>query len=379
MAVVGQNIPHDSATGHVSGQSVFLDDVAPVRGELLVDVVGSSVAHGEIVSVDVEEARKISGVAAIFTHKDIPGQNHVGPVARDEDLLFEKVAPFLGAPIVLIAAETHQALLAAKRAIKIEMRPLPTIFSIDEAITADSYLGPERVIARGDVARAFANAKNILKGSFTTGGQEHFYLESQIAIAHSGEHGAMTVHSSTQHPSEVQMMVAEVLGIGFNQVTVICKRMGGAFGGKETQAAQTAAMAALVAHLTQRPARLALSKDDDMRITGKRHPFKSFYKVAFTDDGRIEALNIQLYSDGGFSLDLSRGPRAGTPSRGQRLLHPALPCSRADLQDQLPIEHGLPRLRRPSGCRQYRKHHRRDRDQAEKGLPGDPPRQHLRR
>jgi xanthine dehydrogenase large subunit len=305
MAVVGQNIPHDSAAGHVSGQSLFLDDVAPARGELLVDVVGSPDAHGEVISIDVEEARRIPGVVAVLTHQDIPGHNRIGPAVKDEDLLVEKIAPFLGAPIVLIAAETQQALAAAKKAVKIDVEPLPPIFTIDEAIAAENFLGPQRVIQRGDLASAFAGAKNILEGSLTTGGQEHFYLESQIALAYPGEGGTMTIHSSTQHPSEVQMMVAEVLGVGFNQVTCICKRMGGGFGGKETQAAQPAAMAALIAHLTKRPARLAMNKDDDMRITGKRHPFKSVYRAAFTDEGLITALDLKLYANGGFSLDLS--------------------------------------------------------------------------
>ncbi|HEX8521018.1 MAG TPA: xanthine dehydrogenase molybdopterin binding subunit [Tepidisphaeraceae bacterium] len=305
MSIVGQNIPHDSAVGHVSGQSLFLDDVAPLRAELLVDVVGSPVAHGEIVSINLDEARKLPGVVALFTHKDVPGHNHIGPVLKDEDLLVEKTAQFVGAPIVLIAAETRAAIAAAKKAITIDFKPLPAIFSIDQALAADSFLSPERIIQRGDINSAFASAKNILEGSLTTGGQEHFYLESQIALAYPGEGNTLTVHSSTQHPSEVQMMVAEVIGIPFNHVTCICKRMGGGFGGKETQAAQPAAMAALVAHLTKRPARLALSKDDDMRITGKRHPFKGFYRVAFDDEGRILALDLKLYANGGFSLDLS--------------------------------------------------------------------------
>jgi xanthine dehydrogenase large subunit len=305
MSLVGQDIPHDSAAGHVTGESLFLDDVPPQRGELFVDYVGSPVAHGEIVSVDLEAARAIPGVVALLTAKDIPGHNLIGPAVKDEPLLFDKVALYLGAPIVVIAAETREALAAAKRVVKITVNQLPPIFTIDEAIAAESFLSPQRKIERGDVATALARSQNILEGSLTTGGQDHFYLESQIAIAYPGEHGTMTVHSSTQHPSEVQMMVAEVLGVPFNHVTCICKRMGGGFGGKETQAAQPAAMAALVAHLTKRPARIMLSKDDDMRFTGKRHPFKSFYKVGFNDAGLIEALDLELYSNGGFSLDLS--------------------------------------------------------------------------
>jgi xanthine dehydrogenase large subunit len=305
MAFVGQNIPHDSAAGHVSGESVFVDDIPAARNEVFCDTVGSPVAHGEIVSIDVEAARKVPGVVAIFTHQDVPGHNDIGPVVKDEQLLVEKVAQHIGQPIVLIAAETRSALCEAKKLVKIEMRELPAIFSIDEAIAQNSFLGPERKIERGEVEATLASSRHTLEGVLHSGGQEQFYLESQIAIAYPGEHGTMTVHSSTQHPSEVQMTVAEVLGVPFNHVVVTCKRMGGGFGGKETQAAQPAGLAALAAMRLRRPARLMLGRDDDMAITGKRHPFKGIYRVGFNDDGIIEALDLQLYSNGGFSMDLS--------------------------------------------------------------------------
>ena len=305
MPAIGQNIPHDSAAGHVAGTSVFLDDVRPYHGELLVDFVGSPVAHGRVRAVDTAAARAVAGVALVMTHHDLPGHKQFGPILKDEKLLVEDEAVYIGDPVVLIAADSREALARAKRLVRLEIDPLPALFTIDDAIAAGSFIGPERTIARGDVDAAFDGAQHTLSGTLHIGGQEHFYLESQVAIAHPGEDGQMTVHSSTQHPTEVQQVVAEALGVRFNHVVVICKRMGGGFGGKETQAAMPAAYAALVAARTRRPARFAFSKDDDMRFTGKRHPFQSRWRVAFDSAGRIDALDVQLFSNGGCSCDLS--------------------------------------------------------------------------
>ena len=309
MAAVGKSIPHESAVGHVTGASQFIDDMPPLHGELIVDVVGSPVAHGRVVSIDISIAEKIPGVFRIFTARDVPGHNTFGPVAKDEHLLADDEVTFLGDPVVLIATETREAMKAAKKAIKITIDPLPPLFSIDDAIAANSFLTPERKLERGNVepllaAPAQHNLKEI-EGTFDIGGQDHFYLESHAALAVPGEGGTMHVHSSTQHPSEVQMIVAEVIGVPFNHVVCACKRMGGGFGGKETQAAQPAAMAAVVAHLTGRPARIIYTKDDDMKFTGKRHPFKAFYKVAFDSHGYLHALDARLFSNGGCTLDLS--------------------------------------------------------------------------
>ncbi len=309
MAAVGKSIPHESAVGHVTGGSQFIDDMLPLHGELIVDVVGSSVAHGRVVSIDITAAETIPGVVRIFTAKDVPGHNIFGPVAKDEHLLADREVTFLGDPVVLIAAETREAMKAAKKAIKLTIDPLPPLFSIDDAIAADSFLTSERKLERGNIEPLFTspaqqNLKTI-EGTLDIGGQDHFYLESQAALAVPGEGGTMHVHSSTQHPSEVQMIVAEVIGVPFNHVVCSCKRMGGGFGGKETQAAQPAAMAAVVAHLTGRPARVIYTKDDDMKITGKRHPFKAFYKAAFDERGYVHAIDIRLFSNGGCTLDLS--------------------------------------------------------------------------
>ncbi|MGN6371225.1 MAG: xanthine dehydrogenase molybdopterin binding subunit [Phycisphaerae bacterium] len=309
MAAVGKSIPHESAVGHVTGGSKFIDDMPPLHGELIVEAVGSPVAHGRLRGVETSRAAKIPGVVRILTAKDIPGHNTFGPVAKDEHLLAADEVTFLGDPVVLIAAESREAMKAAKRAIKITIDPLPPLFSIDEAIAAGLFLTEERTVQRGEVEAVFQTAPErrlgTLEGTLDIGGQDHFYLESQAALAVPGEGGTMHVHSSTQHPSEVQMIVAEVLGVPFNHVVCSCKRMGGGFGGKETQAAQPAAMAAVVAHLTRRPSRIIYTKDDDMQFTGKRHPFKAFYKVAFDESGCLHALDVRLFSNGGCTLDLS--------------------------------------------------------------------------
>jgi xanthine dehydrogenase large subunit len=305
MASVGKDIAHDSAVTHVTGESVFLDDLPPLAGELLAGIIPSTVAHGRLRKLDLAAAQAIPGVVAILTHKDIPGHNLFGAAIKDELLLVEDECVFLGQPLAVIAAESADALHRARQAAFVAMEELPPIFSIDEAIAAQSFFGKERKLARGGVDQAFPKCAHSIEGTLDIGGQEHFYLESQVAIVIPGEQGQMTVHSSTQHPSEVQMMVAEVLGVPFNHVVCVCKRMGGGFGGKETQAAQPAMMAALLAAHTRRPVRFVYSKDDDMRYTGKRHPFKAFYKVGFDGDGRIEAVDVKLFSNGGCSTDLS--------------------------------------------------------------------------
>jgi xanthine dehydrogenase large subunit len=305
MPSVGKDIPNDSAAGHVSGRSVFLDDVLAARNELLVGFAGSPVAHGRIRSVDTTAASSVAGVVALLTYRDIPGENAFGSIMKDEHLLAEETVEYIGDPVVLIVAENHTAMEAAKKAVRLEIEELPAIFSIDDAIAAGSFIGPLRTIARGDAAAALAQAEHRLQGSLITGGQEHFYFESQSAIAEPGESGCMTIHSSTQHPTETQEIAARILGVPFNHVVVVCKRMGGAFGGKETQAAAPAAMAALGAAITRRPCRFAWSKDDDMRYTGKRHPFQSRWSAGFDGSGLISAVSIELYANAGWACDVS--------------------------------------------------------------------------
>jgi len=305
MPLLGKPLPHDSAREHVTGEAVYLDDLVPLRNELLVAFVGSPVAHGRILRIDVAAARQVAGIEAVLTHADVPGENTFGPIFHDEELLAASACHYVGQPIVVLAGTSPQALQSARALVHIDMEALPAVLTIDEAIAKRQFIGPTRHIQRGDVAAAFARAEHLLDGTLTSGGQEHFYLEPQSALAIPGEGGQVTIHSSTQNPTEIQAMAARCLGLGQNQVVCSCRRMGGAFGGKETQAAQPALLAALVAWRTRRPARLVLSCDQDMQLTGKRHPYQARYRVSFTRAGLITGLKTDFYSNGGFSADLS--------------------------------------------------------------------------
>jgi len=304
MNTVGRNIPHDSARGHVTGESIYIDDMPPLKSEVLVDFFWSGVAHGNIRSLNLDRAREVDGVVALFTHRDLHA-NLFGAIISDEILLAEDKVTFIGQPIVVIAAETREAIKAAKKAIEIDIEELEPVFTIDDAKKKRDFIGPTRHIRRGDAERAIAESDHVIEGTWINGGQDHFYLESQAAIAIPGEYDTLTVHSSTQNPSEVQDVIAHLLGLNINQVTVVTKRMGGAFGGKECQATHPGAMASLVALKTKRPARLVYNKDDDMCVTGGRHPFQNDYKVGFTRDGVITGMKVDIYSDGGAYADLS--------------------------------------------------------------------------
>jgi xanthine dehydrogenase large subunit len=298
-------LAHESARGHVTGQTVYLDDFPPYRGELFVDFAGSPLAHGRIRTVDTAAAAAIEGVAGVFTAADVPGMNTFGPVMHDEELLAAEECHYIGQPVVALAAETRAGLRAARAAVRLELDELPAILTIDAALAAGHLIGTTRRIARGDAAAAISRSGHVLSGELHTGGQDHFYLETQAARAIPGEGGQITVYSSTQNPSEIQVVVARCLGLRQSQVVCVATRMGGGFGGKETQGAHPALLAALVAYRCRRPARIVYSRARDMQVTGKRHPYLSRYRAGFTADGRIEGLTIDLYSDGGFSADLS--------------------------------------------------------------------------
>jgi len=304
MSVVGRNIPHDSAESHVSGESIYIDDMPFQKNELHVDYLGSPFAHGKLKSIDLSAAEKIPGVVALFTHKDLH-HNRLGPIIQDEPLLVEDEAMFLGQPVVVIAAETKAAIAKAKKAIKIDMEELTPTLTINEAKERQEWLDREYAIRRGDVEGAFKNAKHVIEGTLVIGGADHFYLESQACLAVPGENNQLVLHSSTQAPSEIQHTVAHVLGLMQSQVVCITKRMGGGFGGKESQATHPGVMAGLVALKTKRPARIVYIKDDDMKYTGKRHPFQNDYKVSFDDEGVITALRVKYFTDGGAYNDLS--------------------------------------------------------------------------
>src|SRR5262245_49623736 len=192
MSILGQPLPHDSAREHVTGAAVYLDDLPPIQGELLVDFVGSPVAHAHITALDVSAAAKVEGVVAVLTHKDVPGHNTFGPVFHDEEVLVGEECRYIGQPVVAVAAEHRRALEAAKKAVRIELEPLPVVLTLDDAIAQESFIGPPRHVRRGDVAAAFAAAEHVLEGTFRVGGQEHFYLEPQASLAVPGEGGQMT-------------------------------------------------------------------------------------------------------------------------------------------------------------------------------------------
>ncbi len=302
---VGRALPHEGARANVTGTTLYLDDLPPFRNELLVELVESPLAHARVISLDISEAARTPGIVAVFTAADVPGDNRFGPIVHDEELLAALECRHVAQPIVVLAGETRAALEQARRTVRLELQPLPAVLSIDQAIEAGQFLGEPRRIARGDVPGALARAEHLIEGSLRTGGQEHFYLETQAALAIPGEHASISVYSSTQNPSEIQAMVAHCLGLRQNQVVCIATRMGGAFGGKESQAAHPALLASLVAAKTGRPARLVYPRSLDMRMTGKRHPYLSRYRAGFLSDGRIEALSLELYSDGGSACDLS--------------------------------------------------------------------------
>lgn len=297
--------PHDSALKHVSGESIYIDDI-PVNSLLLHGrVVYSQVAHARIKSIDLSEARKLKGVKAVLSYKDIPGQNQMGPVVHDEPCLAEKEVHCIGQAVVLIAAENEEIARAAEKLVQIEYELLEPVLTLREAIEKNTLLAPPRTMQRGDADAALRSSPFTLKGELETGAQEHWYLETQSALCIPGEGRELNVFSSTQHPSETQAIVAEVLGLPKNEVVVEVRRMGGAFGGKETQANHTAAWAALLAQATGCPVKLRLFRDDDQKITGKRHPYLIRYEAGFDAEGKILALKVEQNADAGCATDLS--------------------------------------------------------------------------
>ena len=297
--------PHDSARKHVTGQAIYTDDMPEPPGTLHIYVAMSTHAHARVRRLDVSAVRRAPGVVAVLTAADIPGRNDVSPIAGDDPMFADGLVQYVGQSLFAVAAETvDEARAAAERAV-VDYEALPAIIEIDQAMAAGHLLGPPKTMARGDASGAIAAAPHRLSGRLYVGGQEHFYLEGQVALAVPGEDGAVVVHASTQHPSEIQHKVADVLGVHFNAVTVEVRRMGGAFGGKESQGNLLAATAALAAHVTRRPAKVCYDRDDDMMITGKRHDARIDYRVGFDDDGRILGLEVEQAMRCGMSWDLS--------------------------------------------------------------------------
>jgi xanthine dehydrogenase large subunit len=301
---VHRSLPHESAALHVTGAAKYTGDLSDLRGLLHCWPVLSPHAHARVLNLDTLRAERAEGVHRVLTAGDVPGQNNVGPVRHDEPL-FPEVVLYHSQPVCWVIAESEDFARAACNLINVEYEVLEPILGIQKALEHGSFHTETARMRRGEPELAFEKSEHVLTGVLDIGGQDHFYLETHAAQAYLDENGQMTVHSSTQHPSETQTIVAEVLGLALNQVTVQSLRMGGGFGGKETQANHFAAVAALGAVLTGRPVRCRLSRHLDMRLTGKRHPFQARYIVGFSSAGLLEGLKLELYSDGGWSLDLS--------------------------------------------------------------------------
>ena len=301
----GKSLAHDSAEIQVTGAALYTDDIIENAGELVVSFVGSPVAHGLLKRIDLGNLYQIPGFVAAFTWRDIPGANLFGPVIADEPFLAKDICEYLGQPIVVLAAKNVGALKKARLQVQIEVEEKTPWFTISQALKQNSFLGTSRVIKRGDFDEAWLKADHQIEGVFYSNGQEQFYLESQAVIAHPGEGDEILIQASTQNPTELQEVVAHMLSIDFKEVVCTCRRMGGAFGGKETQAALPALMVALVAKKTGRSARIAYDKDTDMNVTGKRHPFRSQYQAAVDKDGNLLGLKVDSYSNGGAYTDLS--------------------------------------------------------------------------
>jgi xanthine dehydrogenase large subunit len=305
----GTEVVHESAHLHVTGSATFTDDMPELAGTLYAALILSPVAHGELIGdgIDREAILKEHGVVAVFTAKDIPGENNCGPIVHDDPFLAVGKVEFIGQVVaVVVARDMLYAREAAKKA-KVLVKELKPILTIEEAMAAQSFIMPPKGITRGNAADAIAKAPRQVRGSTDTGQQEQFYMEGQITYAVPREDGQLTLYSSTQHPDGNQREAAAALNLSTNDVEVICRRMGGGFGGKEGNASIFSQSAALAAFKLQRPVKLRVNRDDDMMITGKRHDFRIDYVVGYDDDGRILGADITLMSRCGYSTDYS-GP-----------------------------------------------------------------------
>ncbi len=303
---VQQALEHDSAIKHVTGQAIYVDDIPEPQGTLHIAVGYAPIAKGIIKSVKLDAVRSAPGVVCVLTVDDIPGLNDVSPThSGDDPVLIRDQVNFFGQPVFAVAAETFDQARAAVRLAEIDCEATEPVLTIDQALEKNYLISTDHVMARGDVKSGLKSAPNRLSGAMEMGGQDHFYLEGQVSMAVPMEDGDVLIHCSTQHPSEVQHNIAHVLDRPANAVTVEVRRMGGAFGGKESQAAQWAALAALVAVKTGRAAKCRLDRDEDMGLTGKRHELAGKWTVGYDDAGRILAADVEMATRCGCSKDLS--------------------------------------------------------------------------
>lgn len=302
---VGRSKKHESSEKHVTGEALYIDDRLALKGQLHAAVGQSTMAHAIITSIDLSAVKSAEGVLAVMTVDDVPGHIDIGPVFPGDPVLAIEKVEYVGQPIFAVAAISDELARKAVTLAKIEYQPLDAVLTVKQALSQQSFVRPPFTMKRGDSHSAIEQATHQLSGEIVVGGQEHFYLEGQISSAEPTEDGGMLIYSSSQHPSEVQKLVAEVLAIPLNLVTVDTRRMGGAFGGKETQAAPWACIAALLANITKRPVKFKLSRSDDMCMTGKRHPFENNYHVGFDEQGQIKGIDITVNGNCGYSPDLS--------------------------------------------------------------------------
>ncbi|MEH6596707.1 MAG: xanthine dehydrogenase molybdopterin binding subunit [Colwellia polaris] len=302
---VGRSKKHESADKHVSGEALYIDDRPSLQGQLHAAAGQSTIAHGRIKSIDLSAVKAAEGVVAVITVEDVPGHTDIGPVFPGDPVLAMGQVDYIGQPIFAVAATSHDLARRAVKLAKIEYEELEAVLTVKDALAKQNFVRPPFTMQRGDSETAIEQAEHQLRGEISVGGQEHFYLEGQVSTAEPTEDGGMTVFSSSQHPSEVQKLVAEVLNIPLNKVIVDTRRMGGGFGGKETQAAPWACLAALLSNHTKRPVKFKLSRSDDMCMTGKRHPFENNYHVGFDSNGQIKGINIEVNGNCGYSPDLS--------------------------------------------------------------------------
>ncbi len=300
---------HESARAQVAGAATYVDDIPEVKGTLYAAPILSSVAHGRLLGIDCAAALVMPGVVDVILSSDVSGDTMLAAFAHDEPVFAHDTVQHVGQVMGLVIATSVMQARRAARKVVCHIEALPAILNVQDALAAKSYVLPPVFVKRGDAAHALQNALHTLSGRLEVGGQEHFYLEGQVAYVVPQEQNQYLVYSSTQHPGEVQHWVAHALGIDNHAVRVECRRMGGGFGGKETQAGHLAVWSAIAASKLKRPVKLRFDRDDDFLVTGKRHPFAYEYTVGFDDTGRITGLKLMMAVNCGFSADLS-GPVA---------------------------------------------------------------------
>ena len=300
----GNGIAHESAIGHVSGSACYVDDIPAREQQLYVAIGCASIANGKVIKLDLDAVRAATGVVDVLCEADLPGARDIGLVFPGDPLLSSTIS-FMGQALFAVAASSHKLAQQAVMLASIEYDEQPAALSLDDAIENKHYVRPPHRMHRGDADAAIANAPYRIQGSVRNGGQEHFYLEGQVALAIPGEAGSVTVHSSNQNPTEAQHLIAAVLGVPMHKVTVETRRMGGGFGGKETQATTCCALAVVFCIRQNVAVSCRLSRRDNMITTGKRHGFRSDYDVGFDDQGVIVGIRYMLAGQCGHSADLS--------------------------------------------------------------------------